>query len=342
MPDTFDIPDVEIFAAGTFHKNSDKEATFDEDDLQRIVDDTNAIEGRAPYVRTGLTPPSDEQHSDDTMSPRFGTLKNIRRVGNKIVADLMRVPRSIVRAMKNGGLPGRSVEMTPNYQGKYPYVLKALALIGNGHQEVKTLADVDALYASEGDEKSVYFFTEAEWPSDKEKVMPESISTPVEETPVEEPIVEAEAEEKEEDTSELDALKAENKRLSDENAALKSENGDMVDRVGKLEEKDANTTVDAVMSELGREGKVLPAEADMIRADLLDKYTSPRMLSFGEKTEDAYKATVAQLKEREVKIDFTEKSANTGEPGASKEPSDEQLAKRGMTREQHDKVKHLL
>lgn len=307
MPDTYDIPDVEIFATGKHHG-----IEFTDADVQRMVADTNAQVGREPFVGVG--------HDREPDAARVGTLANLRAVGGKILADFMNVPQKIVDAIKAGSLPKRSVELCRDFKDKegsiFPWIIDAVALIGAGHPEVKDLANVDALFAGEGDGRIVVF-TEADWPSEPKEIdVTDNIDAKVEE-PTVDPVVEAEATEEEEDTTEMDALKEENEDLKGQIEALKSENGDIGDKVANLEEKDRNRTVDALMSELQGDGRVLQAEADMLRADLLDKLASPRMLMFGEKNEDAFEATAAQLRARKPQINFAEKS---GESGVSEVP----------------------
>lgn len=319
MPETYDIPDVEIFALGNHHGYE-----FTDAEVERMVADTNAIDGRAPYVGIG--------HDRKDGDPRAGTLANLRYQAGKVIADFMGVPKKVFDAIRAGGLPKRSVELVRDYRDKagsvFPWIIDAVALLGSAHPEVKDLADIETLYAKEGARRLV-IFTEAEWPDDqREAEMPKENPAEVEEREVDVTTAEAEAEEKEteeeaEDTTEMDGLREENEKLREEIKGLQSEKGDLGDRVRDLEEKDRNATVDAVMSELGSEGKVLPAEAGVIRADLTDKLASPRMLSFGEKTEDAYKATVAQLRAREPKVDFGEKTTGGPNPERGGPPTTE-------------------
>lgn len=84
--------------------------------------------------------------------PAAGWVENLRRVGDRLVADLTDVPKAIAQILQAGGWRNRSIEVSYDQQldGKtYATVLTGLALLGDGLPAVNNLADIVALYESD-------------------------------------------------------------------------------------------------------------------------------------------------------------------------------------------------
>lgn len=150
MLNTRDIPDVEILSVGTWHGTGCPPAgcSFTEDDLDEIA---------ATYAATKdlLSPPLKLGHDDNQKLlqadgyPAAGWLSNVRRVGQKLLADLLKVPATIADLMDAGAYRNRSVELDANYEigGKqYDIALTGMALLGADLPAVENLADITAWY----------------------------------------------------------------------------------------------------------------------------------------------------------------------------------------------------
>ncbi len=145
MPElrTEDIADQEIFATGRW--NNDE---YGEADLDAMVD---------AHGKVGFRPPLKLGHSETQKLlkgeelPAAGWVENLRRVGDKLMADFKAVPKTIADLIRAGGYRKKSAEVYWEYldekQGtKLPRVLKAVALLGESIPAVTSLKDVVALY----------------------------------------------------------------------------------------------------------------------------------------------------------------------------------------------------
>lgn len=141
--ETFDLKDKVIFSAGTH--NGD---LYTEEDLKKIEIAFNACKGK-------LRPPLKLGHGEwqglweNEGLPAIGWVDNVRAVGNDLLADLVKIPRAIYELISVGAYRTMSAEIYWNavVDGeKYPYALKALALLGADIPAVKTVSDLMALY----------------------------------------------------------------------------------------------------------------------------------------------------------------------------------------------------
>jgi hypothetical protein len=139
-----DIKGVEIFGAGTH--NGDE---YTEKDLDDIVSAFNTLDYR-PAVKVGHT-------KDKPGSPAYGWVQNLKRVGNKIHADLTDMHDSVVDAIRNKNYDRVSSEIYFNLKrgGKeFRRALKAVALLGAEVPAVANLVPLHKMeFAAEGFEK---------------------------------------------------------------------------------------------------------------------------------------------------------------------------------------------
>lgn len=146
--ETFDMPNQEVFAAGTW--NGDR---YDVNDLDKMVE---------AYQKTAETykPKLKLTHDHPKGWPAVGWVENLRRVGDKLVADFKRIPRKVYDMIQSGGFNGKSAEIlwNPVVGGeKYQYLMKAVALLGVDPKAVESISDmVSALYTSDGGEARAY------------------------------------------------------------------------------------------------------------------------------------------------------------------------------------------
>lgn len=83
--------------------------------------------------------------------PSAGWLDNLRRDGDRLLADFKAVPEKVADLIDAGGFRKRSAELTPKFKvdGKtYPWMLTGLALLGEELPAVDSLSDVTELYHS--------------------------------------------------------------------------------------------------------------------------------------------------------------------------------------------------
>jgi len=84
--DLHTIENVEIFRAGTW--NGDKYTIKDLDDIVEAFDSV------------GFKPPVKLGHAEKSGDPAYGWVNSIRRVGDKLVADFIDVPKAIFEAIR--------------------------------------------------------------------------------------------------------------------------------------------------------------------------------------------------------------------------------------------------
>lgn len=135
------IKDVEIFATGKH-----QEATFTPKDLDEMVANFKALRGE-------IDPPVKLSHDEDNRGlPVAGWVESVRRVGDKLVADIKTSAKTFYDWIKRGGYRKRSVEIYLDYKDgkgkKWGKVLRALAFVPI--PEVKNLKDIDKLGTAAG------------------------------------------------------------------------------------------------------------------------------------------------------------------------------------------------
>ena len=156
MPElrTEDFDNQEIFSAGTH--NNDKYSVAD---LDAMVDAFGKVGYKVP-LKLGH---SDSQKIlDGEELPAIGWVENLRRSGNKLLADFKKVPGKLADLIKAGGYRGKSSEIywDSKFNGtKFPRALKAVSLLGMSVPAVSSLNDICSLYADNSD---AYAYEESE------------------------------------------------------------------------------------------------------------------------------------------------------------------------------------
>jgi hypothetical protein len=109
---------VEIFQAGKWNGDD-----YTIEDLDRMVEAAQQV---------GFTPPLKAGHADEGQ-PALGWVENLRRVGSKLLADLVGLPARVYEAIRERRYDRVSAEIYWNLERngkKFPRALKALALLG--------------------------------------------------------------------------------------------------------------------------------------------------------------------------------------------------------------------
>lgn len=329
---TVDIPGVEIFAVGTHHG-----VEYTEDDLRRIVQDTNAQEGREPYLFLGHRDPENRG-----AKPRSGVLANIRYEAGKILADVARIPTDVVGAIRAGGYPKRSVELVKNFRDKagkvYPLIIDALALIGAGHPEVKDLADI---YASE-EPQLITVFTEGVWPVEGDNMGDKTLiknESPPEEIPKVEESVDMTEEKPDEGAAKIvemeETLEKQRIELSEADKRHEENKAKIAELQGKIDFAE----VDKVVTGFVTAGKVTPAEAAGLRVELCALHGQSERLKFGEVEMTLYEKRVSEIEAREAVVEFGERVVNGEGPDESVEIDSDTQRMRGLSKAEEAEVR---
>jgi cation transport regulator len=148
---TRDFTGVEIARTGTFEAQTGK-VTFTTKDFDNAHEAYEALkEAHHPVIKLG----HDEHQKllQEDGYPNAGFLENIRREGDRLLADLTNVPAAIADLIQAGRYRARSLEAMRNFEvdGKvWPFVITGLALLGADLPAVDSLEDVAAVYASQG------------------------------------------------------------------------------------------------------------------------------------------------------------------------------------------------
>jgi len=149
--ETVDINNVEILAVGTW-RGTPETKTYTKKDLDEVVKSFKELTGNKqlnyePPVKLGHDAGQKLLQKDGY--PAAGWIESLKRVGDKLVANIRDVPRKIGDIVKAGGYKKVSSEVYHDYEmgGKvYPLVLKAVSFLGGDIPAVKTLQDIIAQY----------------------------------------------------------------------------------------------------------------------------------------------------------------------------------------------------
>lgn len=126
------IRDVEIFATGEW--NGDK---YTDSDLQAIVE---------AYDKVGFVPPVKLGHSREPGQMAYGWVKNLRKIGSKLLADFVDVPTETAKAIREKRFGSVSAEIFWNLKRngeKFKRALAAVAILGG---EVPGVSGLKPLY----------------------------------------------------------------------------------------------------------------------------------------------------------------------------------------------------
>lgn len=323
---TVDIPGVEILAVGTWRGSRGGkpcEVTYTGDDLDGILASYQEITGDKalnyePCLKLGH---DDEQAIAQELVqkdgyPSIGWVSSLRRVGDKLVADLSHVPQKLGELIKARAYKKVSPELSENYEiggKKYPNVLRALSLLGADAPAVKTISDIVAQYSA-GDSPVIVFY---EKPEAAPAVAPEK----------KEAIVENKLrallalDEKADVLEAIKALKAKADtvtQLSEQEAKTESRLKETEDKVKALEtslaesnQKIALKERDERVSAAVREGKLTPAMRDKWGNDLALKdpvrfseiiASLPKVIDLTERGVPGGNPEEVQLTETEIKV----------------------------------------
>jgi hypothetical protein len=260
---TFDVPGVELFAVGTW--NGDKYTTADLDEMVRAHAEIG--DQLKPYMKLGHAPGQSLLKSDEL--PAAGWIENLRREGDRLVADIKSVPKRIYQLLKAKAYRRRSAEILCNFKTgdkAYRYALKACAFLGGEMPAVHSLNDVLALYAANGE--VLNYGTDAAMKAydlKEENHM----------DPKDQRIAELEKENAalkdgkvKEFSDKIAALTSEVTKLSDEKKAAESRATEAEGKLAAFAEKAENAEITSAVDGLIAKKKVAPAQKEAVFAML--------------------------------------------------------------------------
>jgi hypothetical protein len=154
------LKDKEICAVGTFNASTGK-IKITKDILIKMAENYNKLKDKlkVPFILGHSS-----YKKGDSMAA--GWLENLRVVGNKLVSDITKVPKTIAEAIKNGRYRGVSIEAVSKWVDgttgeAYNHVLTALAALGVKEPAVPGLNDFNVTFESENqDAYSIFFASE--------------------------------------------------------------------------------------------------------------------------------------------------------------------------------------
>lgn len=139
------IKDAEIFSSGMWPGLGASGITFSDADLDGIVSSFNMLNlaGRVP-LKVGHD--GADARTNDT-APSLGWVDSVKRVGNKLLADIRLTSDRLAEGIRSGAYKFVSCELLRNVQAhtrQIPWVLDAVALLGATAPAVGTLRDLQA------------------------------------------------------------------------------------------------------------------------------------------------------------------------------------------------------
>lgn len=158
------LTNVEIFKSGIWN-----ETKFTDEDLDEIA---------ANFNRVGFQPPVKLGHTKDPSARAFGWVKNVRRVGNKLIADFVDMPERVVEAIKEKGFNAVSSEIFFNLKRngkKFGKALAGVALLGAEVPAVDGLKPVSESLEFQDEDDVRDFQINQDDMDDKENTMSEDV-----------------------------------------------------------------------------------------------------------------------------------------------------------------------
>lgn len=151
------IKRLEVFAAGTWSPGNGGKITVTESDLDEIVQTFGELQGSnivKPHLKLGHQD-AQKWFGQRTGIPTLGWIEKIWREGQKLFADVVNVPEKLIELIKQGRYHNVSAEIfrpgAIEHNGKkLGHVLSAVAILGTEMPAVKDLAGLaSALFADQ-------------------------------------------------------------------------------------------------------------------------------------------------------------------------------------------------
>ena len=137
------IDGMEVFSAGTW--NGDKYTIKDIDEMVAAFNETKSF--FKPKIKLGHN--KEQQLLQKDGLPNAGLINNLYRKGEKLLADVVKIPKKVAELIDLGGFPDRSSEIYWDIKlngNPFKRVLSAVSLLGTEMPAVQNLSDILALY----------------------------------------------------------------------------------------------------------------------------------------------------------------------------------------------------
>ncbi len=335
-----EIKDVEIFASGTW--NGD---TYTEDDLDQIVDTFNKTKDKLkPFLKIGHSEKQSLLAKDEM--PKAGLISNVRRIGSKLLADFIDVPRKIYEVIKRRAFDKISSELfidMPIDGVKHPFVLKAVALLGGETPAVHDLDSIIDLYGANAVPATYknnittkeYEFKNTSYSFKGDHIMSDELLKKIGQL---EGKIKTYAEENAELQKETSKTEGESKEFKKENEEIKKLNETLKDEKKEADKKNREEKVALVIEKAITDGDIVPAQKDLLYS-LITSIQPTKEMTF--KVKDKEFNSIEELTFAFIKAGNGEK-LNTGEGSergdASGEESQDALIKKADTYAEKNKV----
>jgi hypothetical protein len=155
----FSVKDVEIFSVGEWNGNK-----ITDRDLDNIVDAYSQT-NRSIAIALKLGHDAEQKILQADGLPAAGWAQNVRKVGTKLVADFVDIPKKIYQLIKNKAYRKVSCEIYRNVkvgEQTFPRLLGAVSLLGADLPGVLNLDDILSMYSIGGENSAVQNFTNAD------------------------------------------------------------------------------------------------------------------------------------------------------------------------------------
>ena len=257
--DTYELRNVEIFATGKW--NGEK---YTDEDLMDIVNNFNSLRDKhKPALKLGH---EDKQViAQNSGLPALGWIDNIKKVGNKLLADIVQIPKRLYELIKAGAYKKISSEIWWNlkYEGKnYRRALRAVALLGAEVPAVWDIGSIEANYSKVYNDNQE--FKEVEFNMADGKIKDKKEEKNMDELTKKYEEAKKEAEEAKQAKEKAEAEKA--KAEAEEKAKAEAETAKNALAEKEKVEMEAEAEKDnAFIDEKVNEGKIIPAQVDDVK-----------------------------------------------------------------------------
>lgn len=308
----YTVKNVEIFSVGTWNGKEIKAA-----DLDSIVDAFSKTKNIVrPFLKLGHDDNQKILQADGL--PAAGWVENVRKSGQKLIADFVDVPKKIYQLIKNKAYRKVSCEIYSNVKMEncqYPKMLGAVSLLGSDLPAVLNLNDILSLYSSGHDFSTVESFTseknydtiivnDIKNKSTKDSVMPEleKLQFKLEESEKTNQKLQDQIEKL---TQSVDKFKTDLKLVSDQKAEAET-------KILEAQKKEFDANVDKFISEITADKVCSKAMQPLIK-DLFSNETEK--FTIGEKETDKFGLVkeILKLSAEASKVNFSETTSKTEE-----------------------------
>lgn len=327
----YKLTNIEVFAAGVW--NDDKYTAADLDDMVTAFD----------KLKDRWTPVLKRGHQEKQEQPALGYITRLKRIGEKLVADITDIPALVYQAVKKGLFKRVSSEIFWNYKDterneEYPRVLKAVALLGASIPAVTSLKEIKVLFEQENMDKLKIYEVDGlnelhninregikmdfeKMLSEKEneiKVLKDEIkkleAEKGKDTQAKMTQYQNQLKEKELEIEGLRVYKKENDTLKKDKESLESENKIYKDQLEVLMKETNEKDIEGFVKEYGVKGakKILPKHEQLIKNILINCPIERKFTVDGKKEKMSLADMVRQyISELPQMIDLEQRSRDT-------------------------------